>query len=153
MSPTNSVKEYSNRFPWEIQSAINGIDGDTERAIIALLFDENKLPFTELQEELGDEEPLHPQTLSNSLSKLRKGGLIEKRILDSDLDDEHPEDTFSSYYEISEYGERFVEALFASLGDVHGSRGISREVIAVPQNESYEAVNEIRSEMENELAQ
>jgi DNA-binding HxlR family transcriptional regulator len=151
MSPTNSVKEYSNRFPWEIQSAIDGIDGDTERAVIALLFDEDKLSFTEIQEELGDEDPLHPQTLSNSLSKLKKGGLIEKRILDSDLDDEHPEEIFSSYYEISEYGERFVEALFASLGDVHGSSGINTKVIAVPQNQSYEAATEVRTELEEEL--
>lgn len=124
MPATESIREYSEKFPWEIRDAIEGIEGETEQAVMALLMNEEPLAFTEIQEKLSDEEKeLHQQTLSNALSNLTSGGLIRKKIKDINPGEDHPETSFSSYYSVSEYGDRFVHSLFDSLGSVDGSSG------------------------------
>jgi len=115
MSPTQSIRRYSEKYPEEIRLAIEGIDGETEQAILVLLFDEERLAFTQLQRKLGDEDPLHPEKLSNALDNLKRGGLVRKKINDSNPEQGGSEKNFSSYYLISEYGRRFTQSLFDSL--------------------------------------
>lgn len=99
------VDQLANRFPQEIRRAVEGIDGDTQYAILVALFDEGRLSFSELQEYLD----VHQQTLSNALQKLQQGALISRRN-QSDLNSR-----YESYYIVSDYGEQFVEYLFRSL--------------------------------------
>ena len=124
---TTAVQRYSEKFPEEISKAINGLSGETERAVVIVLYNQGDLAFTELREELGDDEALHPETLSNALSNLKSGGLIRKRILEDD--EEAP---FSSYYVLSEYGERFIYSLFDSLGSLQGPAGRRQPAVSPP---------------------
>lgn len=124
---TTAVQRYSEKFPEEISKAIDGLSGETERAVVIVLYNQGDLAFTELREELGDDEPLHPETLSNVLSNLKSGGLIRKRILE---DDEVA--PFSSYYVLSEYGERFIYSLFDSLGSLQGPAGRRQPAVSPP---------------------
>jgi DNA-binding HxlR family transcriptional regulator len=103
------VQEYSGQFPVEVRKAIEGIDGEREQAIFVVLSNEGYLPFTELQKKLGD---MHQQTLSNSLDKLKRGGLVRKRALSK------AQTKYDAYYSISEFGDRFVNSLLGSLGSV-----------------------------------
>lgn len=110
---TQVVEETASKVPTEIQAAIDAFNGETEQAIIVVLLNEGELAFSELKTELSTEDDeLHNQTLTDSLRALQRGGLINKRT----IGDESPR--FSSYYEVSEYGERFVDRLLETLGSV-----------------------------------
>lgn len=113
---TESIRELSNRFPVEIVAALDGVRNATNRAIFVLLFDEDRLAFTELQKKLGDDDKLHPTTLNQALDEMQKAGLIRQRLI------EDSEEPFSSYYEVTEYGERLINVLFQSLGEVERNR-------------------------------
>lgn len=127
MTTTTIDQRYSGKFPEEISKAIDGLSGEAERAVVIVLFDEGDMAFSELQEELGEGEELHQETLSNALSDLKTGGLIRKRILEDE-----EESPFSSYYSLSEYGERFVHSLFDSLGSLQGPAGRRRSAVSPP---------------------
>lgn len=124
---TTAIQRYSEKFPEEISKAIDGLSGKTERAVFIVLFNEGDMAFTELQNELGDDEPLHSQTLTDALSNLKSGGLIRQRILEDDEDS-----PFSSYYTLSEYGERFIYSLFDSLGSLQGPAGRRQPAVSAP---------------------
>lgn len=110
---TQKVQNIANKLPFEIQNAITAFDKDTRQAIIITLLNEGDLRFSELKEKLSDpDQAIHNQTLTNALEKLQKGGLINKRVADTEGGD------IKSYYEVSEYGERFVDCLLNSLGSV-----------------------------------
>jgi DNA-binding HxlR family transcriptional regulator len=104
-----SVSQKAEQIPFEIRRAIEGFDSEREQAIVVTLIDEGPLSFSELQAELGD---LHNQKLTNALKKLRQGALVRKRATDA------MESKYDAYYEVSEYGERFVDCLLESLGSV-----------------------------------
>lgn len=144
---TEAVQQHASRIPEEIARALDGLQSDEERAVFVLLFEQPGLSFTELQEELGDEDQLHPTTLSNALDDLKAGGLIRKRMGDAD-----EETGFTSSYFISEYGERFINSLFDSLGDVHGPGGRRRSFVR-PSLSLQESAGNVRKEMEDELAE
>lgn len=110
---TQKIEEIANKLPFEIRNAVSAIDNNTRQAIIIALLNEGTLRFSELKHKLSDEDQaLHNQTLTNALEKLQDGGLVNKRVADTDGEE------FKSHYEVSEYGERFVDCLLNSLGSV-----------------------------------
>jgi DNA-binding HxlR family transcriptional regulator len=140
-----SVEEYASKFPEEISRAIDGLSGETERAVFVLLYDEGPLAFTEIKEELSDDEDeLHQTTLSNALSDLRNGGLIQKQVKEAD-----EETQFSSYYSLSEYGDRFLNSLLDTLGNAQGPAGRRRPIVEVDLDRGnlYDATREMRGEV------
>ncbi|WP_155118380.1 hypothetical protein [Halorubrum sp. BV1] len=147
---TTAIQRYSEKFPEEISKAIDGLGGDTERAVVIVLFNQGDLAFTELREELGDDEPLHPETLSNALSNLKSGGLIRKRALENG-----EEDPFSSYYTLSEYGERFIYSLFDSLGSLQGPAGRRQAGVSAPllEDSLLESGEDLARNLQKQLVQ
>jgi DNA-binding HxlR family transcriptional regulator len=127
MTTTEIDPQYLDGFPEELSKAIDGLSGEAERAVVIVLFNEEEAAFSELQDELGNGEKLHQETLSNALSNLKSGGLIRQRILEDE--DATP---FSSYYSLSEYGERFVYSLFDSLGSLNGPSGRRQPTVSFP---------------------
>ena len=111
---SETIEQLANQFPDEVTEAVEAFDGQREQAIMVLLFNEGSLSFTELREKLSEEERYDKGKLTYSLNKLADGGLIQKRLL------EREESDFSSYYDISEYGERFIDSLFYTLGSTEG---------------------------------
>ncbi|WP_424005598.1 winged helix-turn-helix transcriptional regulator (plasmid) [Haloarcula salina] len=110
---TEIIEKTAEKIPLEIRSAIAAFNNDTKQAIVITLIDEGALAFSELKDQLSSEEDeIHNQTLSNSLRALQRGGLINKRATSVE------EGPFDAYYEVSEYGERFVHCLLESLGSV-----------------------------------
>jgi len=105
------VEQRANQIPFEIRDAINAFDGKNEQAIIVTLVDD-QLAFSELQEELD----LHGQQLTNAIDNLLRGGLIRKRSTDD------PTNPYQAYYEVTEYGERFLDCLLSTLGAVDSGR-------------------------------
>ncbi|WP_254547208.1 winged helix-turn-helix transcriptional regulator [Halomarina pelagica] len=110
---THTVRNTADKLPFEIRAAVSAFDNGTRQAIMITLLNEGKLRFSELRDSLSDEdEQLHNQTLTNALEALQEGGLVDKRVADT------AGEQVRSYYEVSEYGERFVDCLLNSLGSV-----------------------------------
>ncbi|WP_436348821.1 hypothetical protein [Natronorubrum sp. FCH18a] len=105
------VEQRVKLIPFEIRDAISAFDGENEQAIIVTIAD-GKLAFTELEEELD----LHSQQLTNAIDNLLDGGLIRKRSTDD------PSSQYAAHYEITEYGERFLDCLLRTLGTVDSGR-------------------------------
>lgn len=129
------ISQKAEQIPFEIRRAVEGFDGEREQAIVVTLIDEGPLSFSELQDELGD---LHNQKLTNALKKLRQGALVRKRATDA------MESKYDAYYEVSEYGERFVNCLLESLGSVDSFDEAAPE---------YESVDHLRSDGEAVLVE
>ena len=108
--------EYADIFPEEIAEGIEALDNRNKRAVFALLYDNPGLSYTEIQEELGGEDEIGSQTLSNTLEELKKGGLIDRQIRG-----EHDTSRFNTAYSISNFGELFLRSLLTSLGSRDGS--------------------------------
>lgn len=121
------ISQKAEQIPFEIRRAIDGLEGERQQAIVVTLIDEGPLSFSELNDELGG---LHNQKLTNALKQLRQGALVRKRATDS------MESQYDAYYEVSEYGERFVNCLLESLGSVDSSE---------PASPEYESVDHLRS--------
>ncbi|WP_265112267.1 hypothetical protein [Halosolutus halophilus] len=100
--------ERAEMFPLEIRQAVGAFEKENAKAVIATLLEEGPKSFTELKDELE----LYSQQLTNALDPLKTSGMIRKRAADAD------EDEYEAYYEISEFGSRFVHCLFESLGSV-----------------------------------
>lgn len=114
-------------IPPEIRRGVEAFSGETEQAVVVTLLDadEGKLAFSELQSALAPAgEEIHSQTLTNALDVLHRAGLVNKRA------DTAEGTRFGAYYEVSEYGERFVDGLLRSLGtvDATGPRSDFEEV-------------------------
>lgn len=124
------ISRKAEQIPFEIRRAVEGFDGEREQAIVVTLLDEGPLSFSELNDELGG---VHNQTLTNALKNLRQGALVRKRATGS------MESKYDAYYEVSEYGERFVDCLLDSLGSVDSFDEAAPE---------YESVDHLRSDGE-----
>jgi DNA-binding HxlR family transcriptional regulator len=110
---TSTVRQMAQKLPFEIRDAVNAFGSDTQQAIVILLLNEDRMRFSDIRDRLSDDEQtLHQQTLTNALNGLQDGGLVNKRIAGMEGKQ------FKSYYEVSEYGERFVDCLLNSLGSV-----------------------------------
>lgn len=128
------VTETAERIPTEIRAAISGFDNETTQAVVVTLIDEEALAFSEIQDHLStDDDELHSQTLTNALRDLQRGELVNKRAATDDGN------RISSYYEVTEYGERFVDCLLKSLGSVDSF-----------EERAYESVEHYRTQSQGE---
>lgn len=100
------MTEYD--WPWEIRSAVDALDSDHEWEILGAAVD-GPQTFDDLQTLLPDEDA---EAIDDAVSNLARGGLIAK-VNDGDLTDR-----YAYRIELSEYGGRFVEALFDTLGSL-----------------------------------
>lgn len=89
------------RFPEEITDALDVLGETQNREVLADLCD------TTLRETSQSE------TRINSLDALVRAGLARKQV------ESHTESTINARYELSEYGERFVNQLFQTLGSLN----------------------------------
>lgn len=101
----DEIWEYSKEIPEEIKRAVEGVDGEIQYAIIVMLLNEDGAPFSKIQDELK----IHQQTLSSRLKKLVKGALITRKER-GELDDR-----YEANYEITKFGEKFLNNLLATL--------------------------------------
>lgn len=102
------VEEQAGMIPFEIRNAIEALAGTREQAIVVTLLEEDRLAFSELEETLD----LHSQQLTNAIDALLEGGVVRKRS------SEDPTERYQAHYEVTEYGERFVDCLLGTLGTV-----------------------------------
>lgn len=93
-------------WPHEIQSAVTAFDSDLEWQVLAATVDG---PHT--GDELADKLDVDRDAVSDAVSNLTGGGLVSRRNR-GDITDK-----YEYSVEISEYGSRFVEAMFDTLGD------------------------------------
>lgn len=93
-------------WPRELRSAVAAFDGDLEWQVLAATVDG---PHT--GEELVEKLDVEPEAVSEAVSNLTTGGLVSRRNR-GDLTDK-----YDYTVELSEYGSRFVGAMFDTLGD------------------------------------
>lgn len=113
---SKTASEWAEMFPYEIRAAVDAFAGERQQALLATLLEEGPLSFSDLQRAVvesdsGDE--LHQYKLSQALDPLQEAGLVAKRANDGAVSDR-----FDAYYEVTEYGSRFVHCLLESLGSV-----------------------------------
>jgi DNA-binding HxlR family transcriptional regulator len=96
--------QYANKVPKEIRIATESLSGqnDLRWAIIIALIEEGASPFSDIREKLD----IHQQRLTNALSALQRGGLIEKRAGD-ELGDE-----YSGEYAITTFGQKILDGYY-----------------------------------------
>jgi len=114
---------YASKFPKELKLAIDGLSGQNEvgYAIVMLLVEEEALKFTEISEMLD----LHPQTVSDALDDLQRGGLIEKKA------GERIGDQSTGPYVLTTFGNRVLDSLYEATNpdaNIHTRKALS-EVI------------------------
>lgn len=97
------------QWPWEIRSAVEAFQSDAEWTIVAATVD-GPQSFDDIKTILDEQ---NPQAVERAVSNLTSGGLVQKRS-NGDVEDPH-----DYTVELSEYGQRFVVAMFDTLGDVH----------------------------------
>ena len=116
LTMSKTVAERAEMFPYEIRVAVDAFAGERQQALLATLLEEGPLSFSELQSAMGGpekDEEMHQYTLSQALDPLQEAGLITKRSNDGTVSDR-----YDAYYEVTEYGSRFVHCLLESLGSV-----------------------------------
>ena len=102
-----SITTTPYNWPYEIRAAVAALVSDLEWQILAALMDQ---PQTGT--ELANTFDVPSEELGDGVSNLMAGGLISKTYPNDPSMDE------SEYsVELSEYGERFIKALFNTLGD------------------------------------
>jgi DNA-binding transcriptional ArsR family regulator len=92
--------DHVNEIPKEIRSVIKGLNNETRLAIIVVLMKNGRMTFSELKESLE----LNSSSLSNHLSVLQDGGLVNNFL-------EWKENSYS-YYTPTDIANRVLESLF-----------------------------------------
>jgi DNA-binding HxlR family transcriptional regulator len=92
--------DHANEIPKEVRSVIKGLNNETRLAIIVVLMKNGKMTFSELKESLA----LNSSSLSNHLSILQDGGLVNNVL-------EWKENSYS-YYTPTDIANRVLESLF-----------------------------------------
>lgn len=108
---TDSIDDYAGVFPEEIVDGIEALDNQNKRAVFILLYDNPGLSYTEIQERLGGKEAVGGQTLTTTLEKLKRGGLVNRQVRG-----EQDTSRFNTAYSVSNFGELFFRSLLTSLG-------------------------------------
>lgn len=112
---SKTVSERAELFPYEIRVAVDAFASERQQALVATLLEDGPLSFSELQHAMGgpEDEEMHQYKLSQALDPLQEAGLVAKRSNDGTVSDR-----YDAYYEVTEYGSRFVHCLLESLGSV-----------------------------------
>lgn len=120
---SDPVSRFADNFPVEIKSAVEGINGDLQYAVLYILLDEGRKSFSQLKEQLD----VHQQSLTNALNKLHKGSLVNQ------IDSNDISERYNSFYEVTAFGEQFIHSLFDSLGDGDGNIMITDTFVSDPK--------------------
>lgn len=99
-----TLDQYAQEIPSEIRRAIKGLAGKEQFGVIVLLIERGGLSHTEIKNELN----LHQETLSRTLDKMQKGGLIIRREIDS-------EQGYQTEYRVTGFGKRVLDSLFDAI--------------------------------------
>lgn len=97
-------REFVEMVPGDIRRAVNGLAGDNQFAVLALLLKEQGASFSEIKSKLE----LHQQSVSNALDSLQSGGIIKKREA---VDNQ----SYSTNYEVTEFGHRLTNSLLDTV--------------------------------------
>ncbi len=121
---SEQIQKYADEFPRLIRQAVNGLSGENQvsYAVVALLAEEDELQFSEIRTELD----VHPQTLSDSLDSLERGGIVNK-MAGSKIGDKS-----TGAYVITDFGHRILDSLFESTSPrKRGNRSVTLD--SIPQ--------------------
>ena len=113
------MKKYLEMVPDELREITMELSDDKHWALYIALLKNEEMTFTEIKTEFGE----HPQTLSNILKDLARGGLVIKKAKSLD----EMTDRSKSYYVPTEAGELFIECLMDNMvsGKRSGKAGIT----------------------------
>ena len=101
MDSDTPLKEYSDEIPLEIKTLLKGLSNDDRLGILLALMKHGKMSFKEMKEKFG----LHSSSLSNHLTALQDGNLIENFY-------EKKEENGFSYYDVTDIPETVFDSLF-----------------------------------------
>lgn len=96
-----------NIFPDEIKKAITSLDNDVRQRILSYLILHGREGYSNLKTKVE----LTNGNINYHLNTLEEGGVIEN-IISSELQQNNQ---VGSYYQISEFGKEFINALYKSL--------------------------------------
>lgn len=127
-------EQYAREVPEEIKRAINATDNETRLGILVALLKHGEMTFSQLKEMTR----LNQSTFNSHLKILMKSALItnyfRKRIGVGDY----------SYYDVTDFGEAFLDGLYGSLEIEPRISILRRGGISVTENKSVvlESVSE-----------
>lgn len=98
------LKEYSEEMPPEVKNLLKGLSNDDRLGILLALMKTGKMTFKEMKEKFG----LHSSSLSNHLTALQDGNLVENFY-------EKRDEKGFSYYDVTDVPEAVLDALFKIL--------------------------------------
>lgn len=121
------TKKYLEMVPDELREMTMALSDDKHWALYIALLKNEEMTFTEIKTEFGE----HPQTLSNILKDLSRGGLVIKKAKSLD----EITDRSKSYYVATEVGELFIECLMNNM--VSGKRSKKAGISSSNSMEKY----------------
>jgi DNA-binding HxlR family transcriptional regulator len=132
---TEQHLKYARKFPQEVRLAIEGLSGQNELgyAIMMLLVEEGSVQFKQIKNELD----VHPQSLTNAIGDLEKGGLVEKRA-----GDQIGSQTTGEYV-ITNFGDRVLDSLYKASQpevEIETERSLSKVLENLPQEQIEESI-------------
>ena len=101
MDQDTPLKKYSDEIPFEIKTLLKGLSNDDRLGILLALMKHGKMSFKEMKERFG----LHSSSLSNHLTALQDGNLIENFY-------EKRNESGFSYYDVTDIPETVFDSLF-----------------------------------------
>ena len=101
MDSSIEIKKYSDEIPLEIKTLLKGLSSDDRLGILIALMKNGKMSFKEMKEKFG----LHSSSLSNHLTALQDGNLIENFY-------EKRDEKGFSYYDVTDIPETVFDSLF-----------------------------------------
>jgi len=134
---TEKYIQFANRIPKENKIAAKSLSGqnDLRWAVVAVIIEDGALPFSRLEEKLD----IHQQRLSDALSALQRGGIIEKKVGD-ELGAK-----YSGKYAITSFGKEILDGFYQASEPKFESKSENSEFTTVQnyegaQVQSYEPV-------------
>lgn len=101
LDSNTEIKKYSDEIPSEIKTLLKGLSSDDRLGILIALMKNGKMSFNEMKEKFG----LHSSSLSNHLTALQDGNLIENFY-------EKRDEKGFSYYDVTDIPETVFDSLF-----------------------------------------
>lgn len=101
MDSNSKLSEFSDEIPFEIKSLLKGLSADDRLGILIALMRNGKMTFNEMKEKFD----LHSSSLSNHLTALQDGSLVENFY-------EKGDEKGFSYYQVTDIPEAVFESLF-----------------------------------------
>ncbi len=105
---TEQIKQYADEMPIELRRSIEALSDDARLGIFFVLFKYGEMSFSEIRNKL--EIPTkNSGYLAYHLKKLEKSALIRNDYSKKSGVTDH------SFYNVTEFGERFIEGLMKSV--------------------------------------